>query len=322
MKAAVRYAYGPPESIRIEEIDKPGPAQDEVLVRVACVSLNASDWESLTGSPAYARIWGAFAPRFKVLGSDLTGTVEAVGSGVTEFSPGDQVFGDVMGHFGGFAEYAVAPSRLLKRKPSDLTFEQASTLLQSGSIAVQGLCDAGHLMSEQHVLINGGGGGSGTLAIQLAKHIGAQVTAIDNHKKQDLMRRLGADHVFDYEQGHFTERSEQYDLILDLFATRSPLQARKALRPGGRYLAVGGNTNRILELATLGAVLSPFGKRLGVLTARQNVGVDRICDFVRRGVVQPIIDRTFTLQQTAEALRYLGEGNALGKVVLEVSDQN
>src|SRR5829696_7550070 len=237
MRAVVYDRYGPPELLRVEDLPVPSPNMDQVLLRVFATSVNLSDWECLRGSPLYARLGGLRAPARRTLGSDVAGRVEAVGSGVTRFRAGDEVYGDNLQLKGGFAEYAVAPASALAAKPPELTFVEASTILQAAVIALQGTAGAA---PGQRVLINGAGGGSGSFAIQLAKRVGAHVTGVDNAGKLDFMRSLGADDVLDYRSEDFTRTDEPYDLVLDLVAHRSAFACRRALAPGGRYWCVGG----------------------------------------------------------------------------------
>jgi len=318
MKAAVRRRYGPPDVVKLEEIERPSPGEGEVLIQVHAVSLNASDWEFLTADPAYVRLWGPFKPRQKVLGSDVAGRVEAVGKGAEKLRPGDEVFGDILGRWGGLAEYACAPEDSLMRKPAGMSFEQASAIPQAALVALQGLCDKGRLRSGQRVLINGAGGGAGTFAVQLARSLGAEVTGVDSARKLELMRSLGADHVIDYTREDFTRNGQHYDLILDLVARRSVFDARRALGPQGRYVLAGGSLPRILEALLLGPLLSMGGRKLGILGVRANEGLAHVVELFEAGTVVPVIDKTYPLSEAAEALRYLGEGQALGKVVVAV----
>ncbi|MFD0851085.1 NAD(P)-dependent alcohol dehydrogenase [Actinomadura adrarensis] len=315
MKAVLYERYGRPEVLRVEDVPMPSPAAGQVLVKVAAVSINLSDWEGLRGSPFYARLGGLRAPRRPILGSDIAGWVEAVGTGVTRFRPGDEVYGDNLQLKGGFAQYAVAPEPALAVKPAELTFAQASTIPQAGAIAVQGTVGAA---KGRRVLINGGGGGSGSFAIQLAKHLGAHVTGVDNGRKLDFMRSLGADAVIDYQRDDFTREREPYDLILDLVAHRSVFAYRRALAPGGRYRCVGGSVRALLRVLTIGLAAGRLTRRrLGVLAVREGPShfeqMTRLCV---AGDVNIHIDRTFGLDQVPEALAHVGEGNALGKVVV------
>lgn len=319
MKAAVCHKYGPPEIVALEEVQKPTPRDDEVLIKIYATSLNLSDWEMLTGTPFYTRTtWGLFKSRFKILGSDVAGRVEAVGRKVTRFEPGDEVFGDIMGSFGGFAEYACARERVLTLKPAKMTFEDVSVLPQAGVIALRGILDKGQLQAGQKVLINGAGGGSGTFAVQLAKSFGAEVTAVDNTEKQDFMRSNGADHVVDYSKEDFTKNGRRYDLILDLVAHRSLFDNRRALAPSGTYLLVGGSAKRLYQALVLGPIISMFGSKkmsLLIVNPKQNDNV-RLLELVESGSIVPIIDRRYPLSGVPDALRHVGEGHALGKVVV------
>ena len=318
MRAVVYDRYGPPELLRVDQVATPVPSADQVLVRVAATSLNLSDWECLRGSPFYARIGGLRTPARSTLGSDIAGRVEAVGADVTRFRPGDEVYGDNLGLKGGFAEYAVAPESALAAKPEQLTFSEASTIPQAGAIALQGTADVAPGM---RVLINGAGGGSGSFAIQLAKRAGAHVTAVDNAGKLDFMRSLGADEVIDYLRDDFTRGAEPYDRILDLVAHRSLFAYRRALGRGGRYRCVGGSVPTLIRVATVGAIVGRLtGRRIGVLAVREGPPhFEPLAALCVAGHVGIHIDRTFALEEVPEALRYVGEGRALGKVVVEVS---
>jgi NADPH:quinone reductase-like Zn-dependent oxidoreductase len=315
VKAVVYERYGPPDVLRLEEVPTPSPGAGQVLVKVAATSINLSDWECLRGSPAYARIAGLRAPRGRILGSDIAGRVEAVGAGVTAFEPGDEVYGDNLMLKGGLAEYAVAAVSSLAPKPPELTFAEASTIPQAGAIALQGTAGAAN---GRRALINGGGGGSGSFAIQLAKRAGARVTGVDNGEKLEFMRSLGADEVIDYQREDFTRDREPYDLILDLVAHRSVLAYRRALAPGGRYRCVGGSTRALLRVLTLGgAVGLATGRRLGVLAVREGPAhFGPVAELCVTGDVRLHIDRTFRLHEVPEALAYVGDGHALGKVVV------
>ena len=307
--------YGSPDVLRVTDVPVPSPAAGQVLVRIAATSVNLSDWECLHGSPVYARIGGLRAPARPTLGSDVAGWVEAVGDGVTRFRPGDEVYGDVLGLKGGFAEYAVAPEPALAHKPAGLTFAQASTIPQAGAIALQGTRGAA---PGRRLLVNGGGGGSGSFAVQLAKRQGAHVTAVDNAGKLDFMRSLGADEVLDHRQTDFTRGYPRYDVVLDLVAHRSVLAYRRALAPGGRYRCVGGSVPTMLRVLTVGAVVGPLtGRRLGVLAVRSGPEHFRpLAELCAGGEVTVHVDRVFGLEETAAALAHVGTGRALGKVVV------
>lgn len=315
MKAVVRDRYGSPDILRVEDVPVPSPAAGQVVLKVAATSINLSDWEGLRGSPFYARLGGLRSPRHRTLGSDIAGVVESVGGGVTRFRPGDEVYGDNLQLMGGFAEYAVAPDSVLAPRPAGLTFAEASTIPQAGAIALQGTTRA---QPGVRLLVNGAGGGSGTFAIQLAKRLGAHVTGVDNAAKLDFMRSLGADEVIDYRNDDFTRGHAPYDLILDLVAHRSVFAYRHALAPGGRYLCVGGSVRALLRVLTVGAAAGALsGRRLGVLAVEPGPAhFQALTDLCIAGDVDIHIDRTYPLDQVPEALTHVGEGHALGKVVI------
>jgi len=315
MRAVVADTYGPPESLRIEDVPTPSPTTNQVLLRVVATSINLSDWEGLRGTPLYARIGGLRRPARRTLGSDVAGYVEAIGSGVSRFRVGDEVYGDNLELKGGFAEYAIAPEAALAHKPEELTFAEASTIPQAGAIALRGIAS---VTQGQRMLINGAGGGSGSFAIQLAKRAGAHVTGVDNAGKLEFMRTVGADHVIDYRDEDFTRTAEPYDLVLDLVAHRSPFAVRRALAPGGRYRCVGGPVRTLLPIVTIGSIIGRLTRRrIGMLVVRQGPEhFGPLTDRCLAGDIAIHIDRTFTLDEVPEALRYVGDGHARGKVVV------
>jgi len=315
MKAVVYDRYGGPEVLRLEDVVKPLPSARQVLVKVVATSINLSDWETLRGSPAYARVAGLLSPRRPTLGSDIAGRVESVGAGVTRFQPGDEVYGDNLQLKGGFAEYAVVPESVLALKPAELTFAGASAIPQAGAIALQGTARAA---AGRRVLVNGGGGGTGSFALQLAKRLGAHVTGVDNGEKLEFMRSLGADEVIDYRDDDFTRGHAPYDLVLDLVAHRSVFAYRRALAPGGRYLCVGGTARSVLRVLTIGAVAGRVTRRrLGVLAVKSGPAhFSPLAELCVAGDVNIHIDRTFGLDEVPDALAHVGEGHALGKVVV------
>ena len=318
MKAVVYDRYGSPDVLRIDDVHVPSPAEGQVRVKIAATSINLSDWECLRGSPLYARIGGLRAPARRTLGSDIAGWVDAVGAGVTRFQPGDAVYGDNLALKGGFAEYAVAAESDVTHKPKELTFAEASTIPQAGAIAWQGTERAA---VNSRVLINGAGGGSGTFAIQLAKRLGAHVTGVDNASKLDFMRSLGADEVVDYRIEDFTRRRARYDLILDLVAQRSVFAYRRALARGGRYRCVGGSARALLRILTIGSVAGFLTHRsLGILVVKPGPAhFARTAELCVSRDIAIRIDRTFSLEDVPAALAYVGEGHALGKVVVTVT---
>ncbi len=323
MKAIVYTRYGSPDILQFKEVAKPTPTDDEVLIKVQAVSVNRSDWEGLRGKPLYARIGGLLKPRHHILGSDIAGRVEMAGRNIRQFQPGDEVFGDILGRNGGFAEYVCARERALALKPASMTFEQVAAIPQAAVIALQGIREKGQVQPGQTVLINGAGGGAGTFAVQLAKFYGAEVTGVDNTGKLDFLRSLGADHVIDYTQEDFTKNGNQYDLILDLVAHRSVFAYQRALRPNGRYFMVGGSVATIFQILLLGPWMRrTTGKNIRLLAVQPNPkDMVYITELYETGKVVPVIDRRYPLREVPEALRYLGEGHARGKLVITV-DQN
>ena len=280
--------------------------------------MNGSDWEILRAKPAYSRIFGLFRPRIRILGSDIAGEIAAVGASVKDFEPGDAVYGDLFGTFGGFAEYVVGKADKLLHKPESLSFDAASTLPQGGVIALQGLRDFGQIQQGQHVLINGAGGSSGSFAVQIAKLYGATVTAVDNGHKMEFLRSIGADTVIDYTRDDIATLDTRFDLILDNVAYRSLFVHKRLLKPGGRYLLVGGSMLRLLQVLTVGPLVGLFGsKKLGILGHHQNnTDIAHVADLCLQGKIRPVIAKRFPLAELRNALRLAGEGRACGKVVI------
>jgi NADPH:quinone reductase-like Zn-dependent oxidoreductase len=318
VRAVVYDRYGNPDVLRIDDVPMPSPGRGQVLVKVVATSVNLSDWETLRGSPLYSRLGGLRAPARRILGSDIAGWVDVVGNGVTRFRPGDEVYGDNLWLKGGFAEYAVAAERALARKPPELTFVEASTIPQAGAIALQGTEGAA---AGRRLLVNGGGGGSGSFAIQLAKRLGAHVTGVDNAGKLDFMRSIGADEVIDYRSEDFARHHQPYDLILDLVAHRSVFAYRRALAPGGRYRCVGGTVPALLRVVTVGSIVGRLThRRMGMLIVKEGPAhFEPLANLCIAGDVSVHVDRTFGLDDVPAALAYVGEGRALGKVVVTMS---
>jgi len=326
MKAIIAEKYGTPDVLRLVEMAKPAPKEGEVLVRVHAASLNAYDWHMLTADIFLVRLMGGglLRPKNSIPGADIAGTVEAVGRGVTQFRPGDTVYGDCAGHGNGsFAEYATVPERALSPKPANLSFAQAAAVPMAAVTALQGLRDVGQIRPGQKVLINGASGGVGTFAVQLAKFFGAEVTAVCSTRNVEQARRLGADHVIDYTKENFTQSGQQYDLILAANG-HHPLSAyKRALAPQGIYVMAGGTMAQIFEVMLLGGWMSRGGeKKMTNIAAKMNqADLTVLTELLEGGKVVPVIDRRYPLAETADALRYLGEGHAQGKVVITV-DQN
>ena len=316
MKAIVYDNYGSPDVLKLADIQKPIPGGDEVLVKVHAVSINSWDWDMLTGKPVEYRLFsGLFKPKStKIHGCDIAGQIEAVGKKVTHFKVGDAVFGDLSeGGWGAFAEYTCAPEDHLTIKPSGMSFEQAACLSHGGNLAVQGLVDLGQISSGQKVLINGGGGSTGTLAIQIAKSFDTEITAADRIEKLDMMRALGADHLIDFTKEDFTRYGQKYDLIFDVKTTRSPFACKRALSPDGTYVTVGGKTAQILQVVIFGKLTRKYKMHMVAYKANKDSGY--LTDLFETGRLKPVIDKCFSLEETAEAFRYFGAGFFKGKIV-------
>ncbi|MES9939421.1 MAG: NAD(P)-dependent alcohol dehydrogenase [Candidatus Thiodiazotropha sp. 6PLUC2] len=317
MKAIVYHNYGSPDVLRLEEIQKPVPRDDEVLVKVYAVSINSWDWDMLTGKPLeYRFLSGLLKPKSTMIdGCDIAGRVEAVGEKVKHFHVGDEVLGDLSeGGWGAFAEYTCACENELILKPSSMTFEEAACLSHGGNLAVQGLIDFGKIASGQAVLINGGGGSTGTLAIQIAKSFDVELTAVDHTEKLDTMRSLGADHLVDYTKEDFTKNGQKYDLIFDVKTTRSVFDYKRALHPGGTYVTVGGKTSRILQLLIFKALSKSC--KMHMVGYKANKDLKYLVELFEGGKLKPVIDKCFPLEHSADAFRYFGEGLFKGKIVI------
>ena len=282
--------------------------------------MNSWDWELLRSKPSMVYLGKRSDPRYKILGADIAGRVEAVGRDVKKFQPGDEVFGDLCNSgWGGFAEYVCALEDALTMKPAIMTFEEAAATPQAGLLALQGLRKRGQIKPDDRVLINGAGGGVGTFAIQIAKSDGTEVTGVDSTNKLDMMRSIGADHVIDYTQEDYTKSGQRYDLILDMKAYRSIFDYKRALRPKGTFLAVGGSWARIFQLLFLGPLIRMVGgKKMGILAYKPNKDLDLLLNLIEAGKVVPVIDRRYPLTEVADAIQYLREGHVQGKVVITV----
>jgi len=321
LKAVLFSEYGSPDVLRLGELAKPVPKENEVLVRVHAASVNSWDWELLRGVPFANRImFGLFRPsRIRTLGCDIAGSVEAVGSQVTQFKPGDTVLGDLSsGGWSGFAEFTCAKEKELTLKPESMTFAQAAAMPQAGLLALQGLTYKRRLQSGEKVLINGGGGGAGTFAIQIAKSFGAEVTAVDSGEKLETMRQCGADHVIDYAQEDYINNSEQYERIFDCVARHSIFDYRRALTPGGVYAMIGGESEiSILQIMLLGPILSIFdNKKLGIVMHRANKGMQELIDLFEAGKVVPVIEKTYSLSDVPDAFRFFDARHVKGKIII------
>lgn len=324
MKAIVYTQYGSPDVLKMKDVEKPTPKDNEVLVKVYAVSANAADLHLMRGDPFLFRLkTGLRKPKYPIIGCDIAGRVEAVGKDVKQFQPGDEVFGDVSGSgWGGFAEFACAPESTLALKPANLTFEQAAAVPVSAVTALQGLRDKGKIQPGQKVLIVGASGGVGTFAVQIAKALGAEVTAVCSTKKVDLVRSIGADHVIDYTREDFAQNGQQYDLILAANGDRSISDYRRVLAPQGTYVMSGGSMAQLMQAMLLGPWYSKAGgQKMGNLLAKPNQqDLAFMKELLEAGKVKPVTDRCYPFHDTAEALRYLEEGHARGKVVITISE--
>ena len=320
MKAIVCPKYGPPDDLKLMEVEKPIPKDDEVLVKVHASSVNAVDWHIMRGKPSMMRLMGVglLKPKNKILGSDIAGRVEAVGKNVKRFKQGDEVFGNTPG---GFAEYVCALEDALVLKPAKITFEEAAAVPLAAVTALQGL-RKGQIEPGQKVLINGASGGVGTFAVQIAKSFGAEVNAVCSTRNLDQARSIGADHVIDYTQEDFTKNGQHYDLILAAGGYHWISDYKRALSPKGIYVMTGGSMAQLFQAMLLGPWMSMTGsKKMGNMMARTNQkDLVFLKELLEAGKVVPVIERRYPLSQVAEAIRYLEEGHAQGKLVITLED--
>lgn len=322
MKAILFNKYGSPDVLRLEEVEKPTPKENQVLVKVMAAAANPLDWHRMRADPFLVRLGeGFFRPKNPRLGADFAGRVEAVGKDVTEFQPGDEVFGEGIG---GFAEYVCAAERIVVHKPANVSFEEAAAVPVVGLTALQGLRHAGEIQPGQKVLVNGASGGVGTFTVQLAKSFGAEVTGVCSTRNLEMVRSIGADHVVDYTKEDFTRNGQQYDVIYDAIGNRSVADYRRALKPQGSCIIAGFTTiPRLLEHALLGGWTSRTGnKKIGLMGVAQPNKKDLIIikELLENGKVVPVIDRRYPLDETAAAIRYLETGRARGKVIITVEN--
>jgi len=318
MKALIRERYGPPDVLEVREVERPTPEDHEVLVRVHAASVNDWDWQLLR-RPPIPLIVGA--PRVRILGCDVAGRVAALGNRVQRLRVGDEVYGDLsrfgFGGWGGFAEYVCAPEHALVPKPARMTFEQAAALPQAGQLAVQGLFANGPLRSGQKILINGAGGGVGSIAVQLAKLRDVEVTGVDSAGKFEMMQSLGFDHVIDYRKEDFTKNGRRYDLILDTKTTHSPFAYAQSLQPNGTYATVGGDLSRLLQFVIFGWwIQQTTNKTVRLIRLRQNQDLAYLNERFEAGQLAPVIDGPYRLSEGREALRHFGAADHKGKVVI------
>ena len=324
MKAIIFTQYGSPDVLQLVEVEKPTPNENQVLVKVQAAAANPLDWHRMRADPFLVRLDGGFfRPKNPKLGADLAGIVEEVGSNVTEFQPGDEVFGEIGA--GAFAEYACVHQKYLALKPANVSFAEAAATPVVGFTALQGLRDTGQIQTGQTVLVNGASGGVGSCAVQIAKAYGTEVTGVCSSRNLELVRSIGADHVVDYTKEDFTRNGRQYDLIYDAVGNRSVTDYRRALTPQGICVVAGFTTMpRLFEHLLLGPLLSiGSGKKVGMMGTAQPNKADRLVlkEMLEKGQIVPVIDRTYSLAETAEAIRYLETGRARGKVIIAVAEE-
>ena len=313
MKAFVSEKYGPPEMLRMAEVKKPSPAADEALVKVLAVSVNPADWRSMRAKPFFSRATlGLLRPKHRILGGDIAGRVEAVGSDVNQFKPGDEVYANLLDHGnGGFAEYVSVPVEAMSFKPANLSFEEAAAVPMAGVTALQGLRHHGEIRAGQRVLINGASGGIGTFAVQIAKSYGSEVTGVTSTRNIDLVGSLGADHVVDYTTTDFFRSGRRYDLILDTIGNLSVRDLRRALVEGGQAAVVG-----FTSVAKLIGVSLRGGKDIAIVSAHvATTDLEYLANLIEAGTVRPHIDRRYPFADIPAAISYLEQGHARGKVV-------
>ncbi len=323
MKAIVCSRYGLPEDLMLQEVPTPAPRDDEVLVQVHAASVTFSNMALVSGRPYVARIagLGLKTPRIRIPGSDIAGTVKAVGRNVTNYEPGDKVYGDLsLCGRGGCAEFVCAPDHTLERMPANVSFEEAAAVPGAALVALQALRDHGRIREGQKVLIAGASGGIGTFAVQIADYFGADVTGGCGTESVDRVHSRGADHVIDYTGDDFRKSGQRYDLILATADYRSIFECRRALTPQGTYVVTGGTMAQVFQVLVLAPLLSTGGKRMGAMLVEPNRDQDLMTDLIEAGEVQPVIDRCYPLSQTAETFRYYGAGHARGYVVITIKE--
>lgn len=324
MKAVLFHQYGSPDLLEVADVPKPTPQENEVLVHIHAASVNAGDWHLMRGEPFLVRLGtGLRSPKIPILGADIAGRVEAVGSTVTQFQPGDDVFGDISGSgFGAFAEYVAVPQEALVRKPAGSTFAQAAAMPAAALTALQGLREHGQIQPGQKVLVNGASGGVGTFAVQIAKALGAEVTGVCSTGKVEMVRSIGADHVIDYTQEDFTQNGQRYDLILATGGTQSISAYKRALAPQGRYVMIGGSSMaQFYQAMFLGPWLSMAGnQKISLMMLKPNqADLAYVKELFESGKVTPVLDTHYALSEVPEAIRYLEAGRAQGKVVIDMA---
>ena len=320
MKAVTYYKYGSPDNLILQEIDKPIPKDNEILIKVHTASINSWDNDLVLGKPLISRLGGLLRPKHNILGIDVAGTVEVAGKDVTDIKPGDEVFGDMSGcNFGAFAEYVCADASVMAVKPKEITFEEAASLPHAGVLALQALKQC-NIIDGQKILINGAGGGAGTIALQIAKTYNTEITCIDNEKKLNQLKNFGAKFTIDYTKENFTKSGKQYNAIIDNVARHSFFNYKKSLKEKGSFVMVGGSTGLILITLILGKLLKPFIKKeMGLLLHKPNrTDLDILSKMMLDGKLKPVIDSIYPLKKTKEAFKHFGTSDFFGKIIIKV----
>jgi NADPH:quinone reductase-like Zn-dependent oxidoreductase len=322
MKAIVQKKYGGSEALQLKDVQKPVPKEREVLIKVHAAAINDYDWSMMRGKPyIYRLMFGLIEPKNKIPGMELSGTVVALGENVTKFELGDAVYGDISGYgFGAFAEFTCVNEQALVRKPPQMSFEEAASVPHASMLVLQGLVDVGKIRENQKVLINGAGGGVGTFGLYIAKLYGAEVTGVDTGDKLEMISSIGYDQVIDYKDSDFTKNGQLYDLILDTKTNRSPFEYIRCLSEEGRYVTVGGELSRILQIVLLKHWIAKFhGKSMAVVGLKPNKDLDYIHELYEAVKIKPVIDGPYELSQAPELVQYFGEGKHTGKVILSLT---
>lgn len=322
MKAIVIEKYGLPEQVlEVQEVEKPVPKENEVLITIQATAINDYDWSIVRGKPyLYRLLFGWFKPKHQIPGMELSGVIEDVGSKVENFKIGDAVYGDISNYgFGTFAEHLCINERAVIKKPDELNFEQAAAIPHASLLALQAIRDIGEIEEGQKILINGAGGGVGAVAIQLARYYRCEVTGVDAGEKHDMMRFCGVDHVIDYKKENFTKNGKQYDLILDCKTDKSAFSYLRSLMPNGKYVTVGGKPGSLIKLLFWSKVISLFSaKKLHLLSLKPNRGLDFIGQFFRENKIKCVIDGPYSMEDTPRLIQRFGEGKHKGKIVIKM----
>ena len=323
MKAIVFKQYGPPEKVlAIREVEKPVPKENEVLIKIRATAVNDYDWSMVRGKPyVYRLLFGLFKPKHPIPGMELSGVIEGIGSKVAQLKVGDAVYGDISNYgFGTFAEYLSINEKAVMRKPDAFSFEEAAAIPHAALLALQAMRDMGGIAQGQKILINGAGGGVGTIGIHIARHYGCEVTGVDAGEKLDMMKLNGFDHVIDYQKENFTKNGEQYDLIVDCKTNQSAFSYLRSLKPKGKYVTVGGTPGSLINMLFWGNIVSLFStKKLQILALKPNEGLEYIEELFIRNKMKCVMDGPYAMEDIPGLIRYFGEGKHKGKVVIKMN---